>query len=372
MTAPLPHQLLEEEIRAMLQRRAQDVDPQPPPWREIAQRNGAVVISLRTGNPVDPESRHGRRRYGRQWFQGGVAAVVALVVAMVGALVVQGSGPGHSDQADGPEAIDVPSAGQTDFDPARATPLFPVTDDTSNDMPPDWWLSDPTAAAEEYMRSVRLPVGKSNLVVDKAVRQSSVVVEGEPPVQTATVAWSLHADGMTEHPLSEGTVWLRNPERGARDTWLVVGMNTRTLWITDIRREGNELSFTVDRSTETETYRSDPAEVRIDGQVITRIGYRESRDITVTSPAGAVAIIELQITIDGEPWSITSTAVPAIDGATTTLPDSAPVPTTVDVRVRPTDAPTPAGGSSVVVVPENGDGELTVLPDGRRVVVSER
>jgi len=329
MTAPLPDQLLEEEIRAMLQRRAQDVDPTPPPWRELAQRNGAVVISLRTGNPVDPESSRWRRRPGRQWVRGVVAAAVALIVAMVGALVVQGSGTGTSDSADGPEVLEVPAAGNTDFDPAQATPLFPVTDDESPDIAVHE-LSDPVVTTQEYLRSVGFPVGEDWMVIDSSeTRQSSDSEQGGPPVQIATVGWSLHAKEMPEKPaMSTGVVFLRNPERAARDTWLVVGVLTFDLRLTDVRRDGDELSFVVDRSAETETFQTDEATVSVDGQPIGEVGYHDVRPFSVPSPAGAVAIIKLQHVIDGEPWSITSTAVPALPGAPVVPPEVTPPPTT--------------------------------------------
>ena len=112
MNAPLSDHDLEVALREMLRRRALDVDPRAPAWRELAQRTDAVVISLRTGAPVDPATERRRRGPGRQWFRPVLAAAVALVVAMVGALVVGGSGHGHGDTADGPEPIDVPSAGQ--------------------------------------------------------------------------------------------------------------------------------------------------------------------------------------------------------------------------------------------------------------------
>jgi hypothetical protein len=367
MSAPQPDHHLEAEIRAMLQRRAQDVRPAPPPWRELAQRNGAVVISLRTGAAVDRDAARRRRRPSRQWFRGAVAAALALIVAMVGALLVQGSDPA-GDTADRPEPLDVPSAGQADFDPARATPLFPVTDDASTAIPSDDDLGDPTATAEAYLGSVRLPVGEEMLVVDEADRQSGVLDEGAPPVRTATVGWRLHARGMTEHPLSQGTVWLRTAERGGRETWLVVGVSTRTLLITDIRRHGQELTFTVDRTTETETFRPDPAEVSVNGEVVAEVGYREARAITVPSPAGEVAVISLQIMDDGEPWSITSTAVPAVPGGATTLPDLAPVPSTVTVEEAPrVSSP---GGAGSVVAPSTGPAVPPASASDGRVVVS--
>jgi hypothetical protein len=382
MTAPLPDQLLEEEIRAMLHRRAQDVDPQPPPWREIAQRNGAVVISLRTGNPVDPESTRGRRRPGRQWFRGVLAAAVALLVAMVGALLVQGSGPNNGDSADGPETLDVPSAGQGDFDPARATPLFPVTsDDAITALPQETYLSSATATTEEFLTKVGLPVheGTGEVIVSDERRQSSAN-DDEDPIQTATVAWSVRAEGLPENPpLAQGTVWLRNPELGARDTWLVVGVSTLKLWLTDIRREGDVLSFTVDRTNDVETFPQ--AAVTINDVPVGTVGIGKAVPFEVQYPAGQVAIISVQHLEDGVPQSITSTAVPADPRGSLELPDEIPVPTTpgaktgragdleAPVVVEPTTIPTLPGG--VVVVPVEPS-DAVDPPAVRRVIVSGR
>ena len=101
MSSPAADRRLEAELRAMLQRRALDIDPEAPPWRELAQRTGAVVISLRTGYRVDPEpsSTRWRRLVGHQWFRPVLAASVALLVAMAGAIVVRGAGPGNGDTA---------------------------------------------------------------------------------------------------------------------------------------------------------------------------------------------------------------------------------------------------------------------------------
>jgi hypothetical protein len=353
MSAPLPDDRLEAELRAMLRRRAEDVDPRPPEWRELAQRNGAVVISLRTGTPVDPSAERRRRGPGRQWFRPVLAAAVALVVAMVGALVVKGGGP--SSTADGPDPIDVPAAGQVDFDPAEATPLFPTTDDATSAIPPVDYLSDAQLTAEEYLRQVAgFPVGQDWMVVDEPAKAATFQADGEPPIQTATVAWSLHAEHRPDNPpLAEGTVYLRNPERGARDTWLVVGSRTRTLWLDDIHRDGDELAFTVDRSSETETFENDPAVVTVDGVEVARLGYREARRISVAHPAGAVAIIQVQHVIDGSGWSITATAVPALDGASTELPGSLLPTVTVTAPPPASTAPpsTPVGAVGGAISP---------------------
>ena len=221
------------------------------------------------------------------------------------------------------------------------------------------------------------------MVVDDATRQSSISSEGEPPVQTATVPWSLHAEGRPETPpLSQGGVFLRNTEQAGRNTWLVVGVFTKTLWVTDIRRDGDELSFTVDRTTETETWQSDPATVTVDRDVVASVGYREAQPVTVTWPAGLVATIRVQHMVDGVPWSITSTAVPALAGGSTELPKGrAPVPTTllpgdergVDIEVRNAPAagtpPTvPALPGQVVVEPANPTDPV----EARRIAVSGR
>jgi hypothetical protein len=345
MSAPLPDDRLEAELRAMLRRRAQDVDPRPPEWRDLAQRNGAVVISLRTGTPVDPPTGRTRRGPSRQWFRPVLAAAVALIVAMVGALVVRGGGP--SSTADGPDPIDVPAAGQVDFDPAVATPLFPSTDDSTASIPPVDYVTDAKLTAEEYLRVVaRFPVGEDWMVVDEPSKRASFPDDGRPPIQTATVAWSLRAEHRADlPPLAEGTVYLRNAERGARDTWLVVGVRTRTLQLDDIHRDGDELEFTVDRSSETETFMNDPAVVTVDGIEVARLAYREARRISLPHPAGAVAVIQVQHLIDGEWWSITSTAVPALDGAPTELPADV-VPTTV-ASTPPSTAPATVVGAGV-------------------------
>jgi hypothetical protein len=329
MNDPVPDQRLEAELRAMLQRRALDMNPDPPAWRDLAQRTGAVVISLQTGAPVDPDTARGRRGHGRQWFRPVLAAAVALVVAMVSALVVGGSGPGHGDTADGPEAIDVPAAGQRSFDPARATPLFPVTDDASPDLPPSEWLGDATKAASEYLDVMGLPVGQDWLVIDPAVKD----VQGNgdaPPIQTANVAWSIHADRRADLPLlAEGTVFLRNAERGGRNTWFVVGVSTRKLWLSDIHRDGDLLSFDVDRTSDGPNF-PQAAAISVDGVIVGSVDTGEIQQIRVQRPAGQVAVIQVQHMVDGVPWSITSTAVPALPGGAIAVPDAEPpVPTTI-------------------------------------------
>jgi hypothetical protein len=369
MSDPVPDERLEAELRAMLHRRALDMNPDPPAWRDLAQRNGAVVISLQTGAPVDPGTAPGRRGPGRQWFRPVLAAAVALVVAMVSALVVGGSGPGHGDTADGPEAIDVPAAGQRSFDPARATPLFPVTDDASPDLPPGEWLSDPTKAASEYLDVVGLPVGQDWLVIDPAVKD----VQGRgdaPPIQTANVAWSIHAERRADLPLlAEGTVFLRNAERGGRNTWFVVGVSTRKLWLSDIHRDGDLLSFDVDRTTDDAKIFPQPAAISVDGVIVGSVEAGGIQQVRVQRPAGQVVVIQVQHMVDGVPWSITSTAVPALPGGTIAVPDTGPVPTTIirgdsggSVKVEP-DLPVP---------PPTTEPADTVQPADVRRLVSQR
>jgi hypothetical protein len=378
MTAPLPDQLLEEEIRAMLQRRAQDVNPQLPSWRELAQRNGAVVISLRTGAPVTTDADRRRRRLSRQWFRPVLAAAVALIVAMVGAVLVQGSGPPGGDAADGPEPLDVPSAGQDAFDPTQATPLFPVTsDDASTDIPRDAYLSNATETAERFLANVGLPVdaGTGEVIVDNETRQSTDNGD-EPPIQTATVAWSLRAEGMPDNPpLAEGTVWLRNPGRGGRDTWLVVGVSTLKLWLTDIRRDGDRLSFTVDRSTDVETYPE--AQVTVNNEPVGSVEVGEAVPFDMAYPSGVVAIIRVQHVEAGLPMSITSTAVPADPNGSLQLPDAPPpttsASTTPGVRI---------GGNTVLdevpavtmptTVPVLPGGVMVVIPDPTAALAERR
>jgi hypothetical protein len=291
-----------------------------------------------------------------------LAAVIALVIAMVGAIVVGGGDPGNGGTADGPEAIDVPSAGQGDFDPTQATPMFPVTDDTSAaGLPPSEYLSDPTQTAERYLGEVAsLPVGKDWMVIDEAAKQSTASDNGdEPPIQTATVAWSAHAEGMPDNPaLAEGTVWLRNAELGGRDTWLVVGVSTRGLWLDDIHRDGDKLSFTVDRSAKAQSQTfPDDAIVTVDEQPVAMIASGEVGRISVLHASGRVAIIKVQNMDGGRPWSITSTAVPALPGGSMTLPEPEPP--------APSTAGTPDKGPVVEPGTEAGvdrAGPVIVLP----------
>jgi hypothetical protein len=373
MSAPLPDQLLEEEIRAMLRRRAQDVNPQLPSWRELAQRNGAVVISLRTGAPVATDADRRRRRPSRQWFRPVLAAAVALILAMVGAVLVQGSGPPGGDAADGPEPLDVPSAGQDDFDPTQATPLFPVTaDDASTAIPQDDYLSNATDTTEQFLARVGLPVheGSGEVIVNDERRQSTLNGD-ERPIQTATVAWSVRAEGLPENPpLAEGTVWLRNPGRGGRDTWLVVGVSTRKLWLTDIRRDGDMLSFTVDRTTDAEHYPE--AAVTVNDQPVGSVEIGEAVPFDMPYPSGEVAIIRVQHVEAGLPMSITSTAVPADPDGSLRLPDDVSTPTVSEAK---------ASGGAVLEVPSVGmpttipalPGDVVVvIPDPTERLLAER
>jgi hypothetical protein len=151
-----------------------------------------------------------------------------------------------------------------------------------------------------------------------------------PPIQTANVAWSIHPTDRPDLPiLAEGTVFLRNAERKGRDTWFVVGVSTRKLWLSDIHRDGDLVSFDVDRTTDDATTFPQPAAISVDGVIVGSVEAGGTQQVQVQRPAGQVVVIRVQHMVDGVPWSITSTAVPALPGGEMSVPGAEPVPSTV-------------------------------------------
>jgi hypothetical protein len=370
MSAPVPDPRLEAELKAMLQRRALDVDPEPPPWRELAQRNGAVVISLRTGSPLDADEVRQRRRPGRQWFRPVLAAAVTLALVMAAALLVGGGG-GHQDDdtADGP--IDVPAAGNRDFAASEATAFYPpLTVDQR--LPVDDWITDPQTAARSYLAEVGLPVDDARFRIgDPASEFAPASDKDDVPIETATVAWSVRPDGQPdERAITSGSVFLRNTEQGGRNTWLVVGVMTTNLRLDEIQRGDDLLTFVVDRSADVSGI-DGPARVLVDGEEVDEVALGEFATVRVHKPADQDVILQVEHVSDGKVLSVTATAVPSIPALTGAIVgpkvvvgpeiDRTPNPSP-DTFPAPPDEPSvgvtgdvSAGGRRQVVVESGGD-----------------
>jgi hypothetical protein len=369
MSSPIPDPRLEDEIKAMLRRRALDIDPEPPSWRELAQRNGAVVISLRTGTPVDPDSDEaGRRkgRPGRQWFRPVLAAAITLVLVMAAALLVGSAGPSGDDVAQGP--IDVPAAGNRDFLPSDAAAFFPAVPGGER-LPAEDWITDPSDAARAYLAQVGLPVDEARFRIEDAVRQSVVDADDRRSVvETANVSWSVRPDAdPNDRPITNGVVFLRNTEQGGRNTWLVVGVMTVNLRLDDIKRGENVLTFEVDRTADASGL-TDPARVLVDGMPVEQVGVGEVRVIEVHRPPDEGVLLQVEHVLDGRVVSVTATAVPsidiltgAVDGPKIVVPERNPAATVPPIPAEPDAADVPAafesgaaGGSGGQVVVQSG------------------
>jgi hypothetical protein len=355
---PDGHDDFEAELRAMLRRRAAEVQPNPPQWDELIHRAGqdrGVVISLRTGSRLHQQELHRPRR--RSWLRPALAAAACLAVTMAAGIAIGRSGDGANPTDDGSVAGEGPTETDDDlgdsgivaphqpgFDVQTALPVFPLTGSV---LPKQ---ADPTLLALDYLASRGLsepsmPNGlffrtdqePKDPTLSDEMNEAEVPLEGDWANHAAArLWWSVRDDPDFSVPVSVsgvaiGGVEMRNETFGTDEParWSVVGAFTQGV---NLSSEPPQPDGSITVAVDDFTQRSDA----LDGELIVRTSGVDEPDpgpralsgqATLDIPASTEpTILELQHTIRGQPVSITSVVIePTADAsASTTVPASPP------------------------------------------------
>jgi hypothetical protein len=225
---------LEAELRTMLRRQADEVQPQPPAWSALTQRGQAVVVSLRTGRPLDEDTelqppahrpRHQRHRVNPWWREPSLVACAAAILTVAAVWALNRAVSDGTQVASPPEFATkpVPAPGDASFDPRTAPIVWP-----SN-------LGSPVEATRQYLLAVGIPTSGAG-----AVR----IVESTNDGEIATVHWS-DDNGEGSVPWG-GTVFLRNlSDDGEDEHWVIVGAVADGVRLENVRYDGEHLEFDV-------------------------------------------------------------------------------------------------------------------------------
>jgi hypothetical protein len=321
---------LEARIRATLRRHAEDIEPTAPPWSELVERAGAVVVPL-PGAELTPAHLRTSRRPGfdEAWVRPVLAAAVALVIALSAAVVVQGrgGGGGSANLADQEPIITeevarspvIPAPGEGVFDRLAATPV-----------PGPGTLSDPTIAMDPrelalaYLEEWGL-TKTDGFMIDDLPKFEMVPEKSGGQLEAINMWWSVTNDAVGR---IEGAVLLR-PVDGAPGAWEVTGGFTlNVVSLGGVRRADGLLTFAVS------DYLFDPTvqvEVGEEQSSVDRLPTDEtSKTYTFKDPApGKVLTIVVHHIVDGVPVSVTAMAL-APDGSDAIvqpIPGATPPPT---------------------------------------------
>jgi hypothetical protein len=377
----------EDELRAMLRRRAAEVRPDPPDWQDVVRRSEAVVVSLRTGRPVDGAvgGTPGGRNW--SWLRPVLAAAACLAIVMSAGIVIGRStdsdGSPEAGRDDSEAAADIAAqertlaaAGATGYAPATAAPLYPPRPEdelqteldaaaaAGGDLPGDLAvMSDPSAVTREYLTSVGVADAPYTLVVDPPREENDQL--GTTPdgalVETTRVWWSLRMpDGLAdvEGPNGEppvytmGYVFLRNltgPEDArTADVWLVVGAAIRGVSLDNVRRDGDQLSFDVttywSSSVQIDTSAL-PLQILVNGEEVAaaaELNPTETAEFSHPVPADQAATIRIQ-QIDPDP------GMPVSIAETKFLPGAETTESALEDALAPT-VEMPPGVDAVAVI----------------------
>ncbi|MGH9211282.1 MAG: hypothetical protein ACRD2C_11450 [Acidimicrobiales bacterium] len=378
---------LEDELRATLRRRAADVSPNPPDWRDLLRRSEAVVVSLHTGRPMDDVPAHGpqaRRRRDWTWLRPALAAAACLAVVMAAGIVVgRSTGSDHdggTDPAEGDTDTDeaapdhtLPTPGDQEFAVATAPPLIDGTPDevdlqtqvaASSGLPQELqWMSTPESAADMYLEEVGLAsVLESGYGVwtdpPSAIEE---VVTDDARVETTTVWWSVRLPqprGVTGDPpvATMGRVFLRNltspADTDSPDAWTVVGARTQGLDLANVTRHGDQLRFTItafrgnDADVDPDAW---PVEVRVNDEVLD-----DPADVVPRTPTEFVHEIPAD-----QPAKVTIRQFAEPSGAPLSVTETTFVP-----QIEQTPTPTmPTTSDDVAAIPDTG------VPEGFGIAV---
>ncbi len=213
---------LEDGVRTMLHRLAAGVDESQPAWEDLVGRRDPALPALGLSAPINEVRNRRTRPVRRARLSMAAAGIVLLAVA--GAVVAARPGAEPTDEPR-TESISLISPGDPSFDAGAAAAVWPTG------------IGDPVAATTAYLAAMGVPV---DAVAPPAVELRSTADA------TAVVEWSLPgAPGG-----SSGTVYLRSSAvGGAAPTWTVVGSATSDVALADVRYDGDELSFTVARTS---------------------------------------------------------------------------------------------------------------------------
>ena len=253
---------LEDGVRTMLHRLAAGVDESPPAWEDLIRRRDPAGPVLGLSAPIH-EVRNRRTRPERR-ARLSMAAAVVVLLAVAGVVVAARPGAEPTDEPS-TESISLISPGDPSFDAGAAAAVWATG------------IGDPVSATTAYLAAMGVPV---DAVAPPAVELLSTADA------TAVVEWSL--PGVPGAPGgSSGTVYLRSSSiGGAPPTWTVVGSATSDVALADVRYDGDELSFTVARtSAEAEQL---AVGVWVDGQPVSLGG-----DAVAQAGAGDVSLGEL-------------------------------------------------------------------------------
>jgi hypothetical protein len=390
----------EDELRAMLRRRAADIHPNPPEWRDLLDRSNGVVVSLRTGRPVDDAILRPARGRETGWSWGWVrpvlAAAACLAVVMAAGIVIGRSGgsdgsTGETDPSDdevasadaAAEQEAIPAAGSGDFRPASATAVFPRVaeadlraqlEQSNGGLPVELsYLSDPDAVARAYLESVDLNDPDSPYELRTGpTSEGSRLEEGfnGRSVETITWWWSLREpDGTPNAPVvAQGPVYLRNlaePDRGG--AWVVVGASTQGVNLSDVRRSGDALHFDV---SVFDDLWADIGITHLSVQVLVNdemvndepLPYGEPTEFTASVPADQAATVRLQQIGSEHPLSVTETVFPPASERTPN-PDHV-APTTTRPSTVPVQEDTGVASFDPDCAPDDGLSVSLDLPSG--------
>lgn len=382
----------EDQLRGMLRRRAADVRPSPPEWRDLVEQTGAVVVSLHTRLPV--EQTPARRSAWRPWMRPLLAAAAALAVVMGAATVVGGGGGGGSGNGDSDDegtalansedAVEIIAPGSFEFDATTAAPLYPLDADfvvaggadglgeVEADLAEEIAgaeeeiagtedgeailgdeigqldrfagvdQTDPDAVALQFLQSVGVadPPDGLEFWVDPAVEELRQGPD-QTQVEIATVWWSVRREDWGER-LAEGPVFLRNDAAPAEPpSWLTVGASTMNLRLVDVLTDGATVEFTVSRIADD---REETVIAGLQDPLIGEImpldevepGDRSTYDVAVSSEP---MIVMTQHLIDGQPVSVTAVAIRLSD-----LPFTVPSPWVTDLPTTTVTTPPSTAG----------------------------
>jgi hypothetical protein len=309
MTTLVDETDLGNEVHARLRRFAAGVTPNPPDWRELIDRSDAVVLSLRTAQPVaedDAADEHARLGWRPRRRVSLVAAAIVAVALAGGLLVDRTSEPRELSQA--PASFSVAAPTDAAFD-ARTAPAVWASG-----------LDDPVAAAQSYLAATGVTTGPG-------VPAPAAAALRERDHTAAVVEWSA-VDGAQRWG---GTVFLRRL-RDASDaavdgTWAVVGSASDEVALQDVRYDGEHLSFTiastsdlgglVDVAVWAEGRPASAAggavaqagSVAASAGELIEIGKGARQPVTVVVQAGVTAIVQLQHVVEGELLSVTELAI---------------------------------------------------------------
>lgn len=220
---------LEDGVRALLQRLADEVEEDKPAWDDLISRRPAVVVELKG----DGGDRSGRAALGpprARSLVGTAAAAAVIAAAVAGALVAGRTGfSGSSDPAaPATEAINAVSPGEAGFDAAAAVTVWATG------------APDPISATAAYLATMGVPTDPSL----PGAAAMTLRVEGGATT-TAVVDWSLIGGADT----SGGTVYLRSSAPDGNGSWSVVGAAAPGVRLGDVTYDGEELSFAVVRTS---------------------------------------------------------------------------------------------------------------------------